>query len=172
MYKRQQILRSGAAARKPLGHARSLAQIQHKVEEFKAAAFLFPLYKFLCQTVVLLHDLGKVLFTDGIRSLRRRYNWLHRQLFKAQVCKVQYVIGKVQVVSRKGPSYEIILISSCLLYTSYMAMTAISGGVDAVKKVHAPDVYKRQTGYRWRCTAPSWDTRCLRETIAGTPVFL
>ena len=107
-----QILRSGAAARKPLGHARSLAQIQHKVEEFKTAAFLFPLYKFLCQTVVLLHDLGKVLFTDGIRSLRRRYNWLHRQLFKAQVCKVQYVIGKVQVVSRKGPSYEIILISS------------------------------------------------------------
>ena len=130
------ILCSGTAAGQTLGHAGSLAQVKHKVEEGKASALFLPLNIFLCQKVILLQNHRQILLPDGVGCLIRRHHRLHGKLCKAQVGVVQHICGKIRIIACEGSPDEVVLISPLLLEVSELRDDDIVAALSVPGRAH------------------------------------
>ena len=109
-----EVFCSGAASGEAFVNAWTSRQVYHKMEEIESPSFLMTLDHFLCQSVIFFADCRNIFFPQCVLLFRLSNNRLHGDLFEAQICQMQDIGCKIQVVSGKGPSYIIFILMSAL----------------------------------------------------------
>ena len=92
------ILVTTAAATQTFDHTRSLLQIDHEMEEIQESTVLLKFHQTVCQLIILLADTIQIFLRDRILHFRILHNRLHRDLIKALLIQMEYILGKIQIV--------------------------------------------------------------------------
>ena len=91
------------------------------------------------QQLVLVKQLGQILLGQGLGGIRRGHDRLHGQLGKAEVIgHVEQVLGKINVVVRKGAAHIVALAAACLDQFLELGHDAVVAAVAG--QVHAEPV--------------------------------
>ena len=80
------------------------------MEEIETFSRLFSLNHNLRKLIILFTNLRQIFFSDSIRICFFSHHRLNRHLLKSQICKMQDIIGKVQIIPGKCPSDIIFLL--------------------------------------------------------------
>ena len=91
------------------------------------------------QQLVLVKQLGQILFGQGLGGIRRGHDRLHGQLRKAEIVShVEQVFREIHVVMRKGAAHIVALAAACLDQLLELGHDAVIAAV--ARQVHAETV--------------------------------
>ena len=84
------------------------------MEEIEASSFFLSLDILNRQLIVLFQNLWNILFPDGIWLFWSSHNRLDGHLLESQICKMDHIVGEIQIISGKGSADIIIHLVSAL----------------------------------------------------------
>ena len=133
------ILGAGAAARDALVDAGAVLQIQNVMVEGDRLTGLLAAQHVVGQQLILVKQLGQILLGQRLGGVGRRHNRLHRQLTEAEiVCHMEQVLGKINIVMRKGAAHIVALAAARLDQLLELGHDAVIAAVTG--QIHAEAV--------------------------------
>ena len=96
----------------------------------------FPAHDLGSQAVILFTENRHILLPDGVICLRRCHHRLHRNLLEAQICHVQYIFGKIQIVMGKCTSHIIVGLIPALGHLLELGHDLVVAALAAPERTH------------------------------------
>ena len=116
-----------------------MLQIQNVMVEGDRLAGLLAAQHVVGQQLILVKQLGQILLGQRLGGVGRRHNRLHRQLAEAEVvCHMEQVLGKINIVMRKGTAHIVALAAARLDQLLELGHDAVIAAVTG--QIHAEAV--------------------------------